>query len=156
MTEAGQTEWRALQNCVHTTGKLWMGESNVRVAWVLAVNYGRRGCARDTTADRWWTRIINWEGKGREADRRSPFIPRHDDIMTRRDCIESFISPAVYTTSVYGSIAPVAAIRRLAVNIERPGVIRRAIKITILSHEAGLSRIAPSIRSCTSPPFEQG
>lgn len=27
---------------------------------------------------------------GRGADRRSPFIPRHDDIITRRDCIESF------------------------------------------------------------------
>lgn len=74
---------------------------------------------------------------GREADRRSPFIPRHDDIITRRDCIESF-----YITA--GSIAPVAAIRRLAVNIERPGVIRRAIKITILSHEAGF-RVAKAL-----------
>lgn len=75
-----------MQNCVHTTGKSWMGESNVRVAWVLAVNYGRGGCARDTT-------VVDKNNKvkmGREADRRSPFIPRHDDIMTRRDCIESF------------------------------------------------------------------
>lgn len=39
--------------CTQNGKVLWMGECNVRVAWVLAVNYGRGGCARDrSTANR--------------------------------------------------------------------------------------------------------
>lgn len=102
------------------------------------MNYGRGGCARDTT-------VVDKNNKvkmGREADRRSPFIPRHDDIMTRRDCIESFyITAYIRIDRTRRSNSPIGRKYRAA------GVIRRAIKITILSHEA---RIYPS------PLFEQG